>query len=379
MTETHFDVLAIGHALVDVTVRCDDAFLAERGIAKGAMRLVDEEEAEALRQATATPAGRGSCHEESTPAKRGSRHEESTPAGRGPRHEESTPAKRGSRDEEPAPAEASGGSAANTAVGIAALGGRACFVGMVADDALGRAFARDIRARGVAFATPAAAAGPATGRSLVLVTPDGERSMSTYLGAAAHLIGDDLDPADVAAASALYLEGYLWDAPGGPALFEAARRAARRASRDVAMTLSDPLCVERHRDAFLSFIRSGVDIVFANEEEAAALYRTGSLAATARAMAGDVRLAVLTRGEKGCLIARGSERIAIEATAAPVDVVDTTGAGDLHAAGFLYGWTQGTSLERAGRIAAICAGEVVCHTGARPQAALRTLVADKLG
>lgn len=356
MTETRFDVLAIGHALVDVTVRCDDAFLAEQGIAKGAMRLVGEEEAEALRQVATTP------------AQRGSRDEESTPAQRGPRHEEPAPA-----------VEASGGSAANTAVGIAALGGRACFVGRVADDALGRAFARDIRARGVAFAMPAAAAGPATGRSLVLVTPDGERSMSTYLGAAAHLIGDDLDPADIAAAGALYLEGYLWDAPGGPALFEAARRAARRASREVALTLSDPLCVERHRDAFLSFIRSGVDIVFANEEEAAALYGTGSLAATARAMAGDVRLAVLTRGEKGCLIARGSERIAIEAAAAPVDVVDTTGAGDLHAAGFLYGYTQGTSLERAGRIAAICAAEVVCHTGTRPQTALRALVADKLG
>lgn len=348
MTDTRFDVLAIGHALVDVTARCDDAFLAERGIAKGAMRLVEEEEAEMLRR---------------------------TAAGRVRRQGEAT--------------EASGGSAANTAVGVAALGGRACFVGKVADDALGRAFARDIRARGVTFATPAAhpraaderepAAGPATGRSLVLVTPDGERSMSTYLGAAAQLTGDDLDPAEVAAASVLYLEGYLWDAPGGPALFEAARRAARRASREVAVTLSDPMCVERHRDALLSFVRSGVDVVFANEEEAIALYRASSFAAAAKAMAGDVRLAVLTRGKKGCLIARGSERIAIEAAAAPIDVVDTTGAGDLHAAGFLYGYTQGTSLERAGRIAAICAGEVVCHAGTRPQTGLRALVADRLG
>lgn len=328
MTETRFDVLAIGHAIVDLLARCDDALLAEHGLAKGAMRLVDEREAGRL-QRIAGPAG-----------------------------------------------QTSGGSAANTAAGVAALGGRACFVGRVADDALGRAFARDIRAQGVAFATPAAA-GPASGRSLVLVTPDGERTMNTHLGAAAGLAPGDLRADDIAAARTVYLEGYLWDAPRGPALFETARRMARKASREVALTLSDPMCVERHRDAFLAFIRAGVDIVFANEAEAIALYRAGSVAAAATAMAGDVRLAVITRSEKGCLIACGGERIAIEATTA--DVVDTTGAGDLHAAGFLYGYTQGTSLERAGRIAAICAGEAIGHIGARPLADLRALVATGLG
>ena len=332
MTDARFDVLAIGHAIVDVLARCDDAFIARRGLAKGAMRLVDQGQAARLQQAMGAM---------------------------GPA------------------TQTSGGSAANTAAGVAALGGRACFVGRVADDALGRAFARDIRAQGVAFATPAASDGPATGRSLVLVTPDGERTMNTHLGAAAGLAGGDLDPDDIAAAGTVYLEGYLWDAPCGPALFETARRMARQASREVALTLSDPLCVERHRDAFLAFIRAGVDIVFANEDEAIALTRTGSIAAAATAMAEEVRLAVITRSEKGCLIARGSERIAIEAVA--TEVVDTTGAGDLHAAGFLYGHAQGAGLERAGRIAAICAAEVIGRIGARPRADLRALVADGLG
>ena len=332
MTRTRFDVLAIGHAIVDILARCDDALLAEHGLAKGAMRLVDgpmnEREAGLLQRVA------GSARQ------------------------------------------TSGGSAANTAAGVAALGGRACFVGRVADDELGRAFARDIRAQGVAFATPIAA-GPASGHSLVLVTPDGERTMNTHLGAAAGLAEGDLRPDDIGAARTLYLEGYLWDAPRGPALFETARRMARKASREVALTLSDPMCVERHRDAFLAFIRAGVDIVFANEAEAIALYRTGSIAAAATAMAADVRLAVITRSEKGCLIARGDKRIAIEAVS--VDVVDTTGAGDLHAAGFLHGYTQGASLERAGRIAAICAAEAIGHIGARPVADLRALVATGLG
>ena len=329
MGETRFDVLGVGNAVVDIIAETGDDFLESRGLAKGSMRLVGEDEATRLH------------------------------GGMGPA------------------IEVSGGSAANAVAGLAALGGRGCFVGKVRDDALGATFAHDIRAQGVTFVTPPAASGPLTARSMVLVTPDAQRTMSTFLGAAAGLGVDDLDRAAVASSKVVYLEGYLWDAPEGPALFAAAAEAAAAAGREVAMTLSDPFCVDRHRADFLAFIRAHVDLVFANETEAMSLYETGDFAAAAGAMAEDVALAALTRGEKGSVIVSGGERRTVEAAAA--DVVDTTGAGDLYAAGFLHGYTQGAGLGRAARIGGLCAAEVIGHLGARPRADLRALVAKNLG
>ncbi|MBT6205202.1 MAG: adenosine kinase, partial [Rhodospirillaceae bacterium] len=258
-----------------------------------------------------------------------------------------------------------------------ALGGKGCFVGKVRDDELGDVFAHDIRAQGVEFSTPIASAGPLTARSMVLVTPDAQRTMNTFLGAAINLGLDDLDGDAVAGARVTYLEGYLWDAPSGPALFAAAAKAAAKAGREVAMTLSDPFCVDRHRAEFLAFIREHVDIVFANEIEVISLYEADNFDDAAAAMAHDVKLAALTRSEKGSVAVSGSERVTVDAVTA--NVVDTTGAGDLYAAGFLYGYTQGTSLDRAARIGGLCAAEVISHLGARPRANLRTLVTENLG
>jgi len=329
MTDTAFDVLGIGNAIVDVISETTDDFLAEHGLTKGAMRLIDEEEASRIYAAT------------------------------GPS------------------VEVSGGSAANTIAGIAALGGRACFVGRVRDDELGDVFAHDIRAQGVSFTTPRSSAGPLTARCLVLVTPDAQRTLNTFLGACVHLGAADVDRDAVAASRAVYLEGYLWDAPQGPAIFAAAAQAAASAGREVAMTLSDPFCVDRHRDDFLAFIREHVDIVFANEHEICSLYMTESFEEAARRVSGDVRIAALTRSEKGSVIVAGSGRTTVPAH--PTRVVDTTGAGDLYAAGFLYGYATGASLERAARIGSVCAAEIISHIGARPRANLRTMVAEELG
>ncbi len=329
MTDTRFDVLGIGNAIVDVIAETDDAFLESHELVKGSMRLIDEAEAKRLYD------------------------------GMGPG------------------TEISGGSAANTIAGMAALGGLGSFVGKVRDDQLGEVFTHDIRAQGVSFTTPTATDGPLTARSMVLVTPDAQRTMNTFLGAAINLSLDDLDPEVVAASKVTYLEGYLWDAPAGPDLFAAVSKAAATAGRDVAMTLSDPFCVDRHRDAFLALIREHVDIVFANEDEVISLYQTDSFDEAAGAIAEDVKLAALTRSEKGSIVVSGSERVAVEAVNA--SVVDTTGAGDLYAAGFLYGYTQGTSLDRAARIGGVCAAEVISHLGARPHSNLRTLVTENLG
>jgi sugar/nucleoside kinase (ribokinase family) len=329
MTELKFDVLAIGNAVVDVLAEASDAFLQERGLTKGAMRLIDEPEADALYAAM----GPG--------------------------------------------VEVSGGSAANTAAGVAALGGAAAYIGRVRDDELGDVFVHDIRAQGVAFDSPCASDGPLTARCLVLVTPDAQRTMNTYLGAAIMLAESDVDTAMVAAAKVVYLEGYLWDAPEGPAIFARAARAARDAGRDVAMTLSDPFCVDRHRDAFQGFISTSVDILFANEDEAKSLYQVETFDAAADRAAGDVKVAALTRSEKGSVICRGTDRHQVSAR--PVKVVDTTGAGDLYAAGFLFGYTNGASLERAGHMGSICAAEVISHLGARPREDLKALIAEQLG
>ena len=329
MSETAFDVLGIGNAIVDVISETSDDFLAEQNLHKGIMRLIDEDEAARLYAAM----GPG--------------------------------------------IEVSGGSAANTIAGVAALGGRASFIGRVRDDELGDVFAHDIRAQGVSFKSAKAQEGPLTARCLVLVTPDAQRTMNTYLGACIHLGAGDVDTDAIAASRAVYLEGYLWDAPEGPAIFATAAQAAAKAGREVSMTLSDPFCVDRHRDDFLAFIREHVDILFANEIEIASLYQVESFEEAAGRVSRDVKIAALTRSEKGSVIVAGSGRTLIGAHS--TRVVDTTGAGDLYAAGFLYGYATGASLERAGRIGSVCAGEIISHIGARPRANLRTLIAEQLG
>ncbi len=329
MNETKFDVLAVGNAIVDVLAEATDAFLGERGLTKGSMSLIDETEAGALY------------------------------ASMGPG------------------VEVSGGSAANTAAGVAALGGRAAYIGRVRDDELGHVFAHDIRAQGVSFDSMPSTAGPHTARCLVLITPDAQRTMSTYLGACVGLGERDVDPAVVGAAKVVYLEGYLWDAPEGPAIFARAAEAAKQSGRQVAMTLSDPFCVDRHRDAFLRFVTTSVDILFANEDEIVSLYQADSFDAAAEQASKDVAVAALTRSERGSVICQGSARHHVGAR--PVKVVDTTGAGDLYAAGFLFGYATGASLERAGHMGALCAGEVISQLGARPRADLRALIAEQLG
>ena len=329
MKKKSYDVLTIGNAIVDVLAEASDGFLDERGLIKGAMRLVDEDEADALYAAM----GPG--------------------------------------------IEVSGGSAANTAAGVAALGGDAAFIGRVRDDELGEVFIHDIRAQGVSFESACSNDGPLTARCLVLMTPDAQRTLNTYLGASVTLAENDVDPDLIAAAKVTYLEGYLWDAPRGPAIFRRAADVAKGAGREVAMTLSDPFCVDRHRAAFSEFITSSVDILFANEDEVKSLYEVAGFDEAADRAANDVRVAVLTRSEKGSVVCRGGDRHQISAR--PVKLVDTTGAGDLYASGFLYGHTHGASLERAGHMGSICAAEIISHVGARPRADLKALIAEQLG
>jgi adenosine kinase len=272
--------------------------------------------------------------------------------------------------------EVSGGSAANTIVGVASLGGRAAFVGKIKDDELGRVFAHDIRAAGVAFATPPASAGPSTARCYVLVTPDGERTMNTYLGAAQDLHPNDIDADAVAAAQIVYLEGYLWDPPHAKEAFVKAAKIAHGAERDVALTLSDAFCVDRYRAEFLDLIRSGtVDLVFANERELHSLYQTADFDTALDALRNDARLAVVTRSEKGCLVVTREETDVIPANSVE-RVVDATGAGDLFAAGFLVGVSRGADYRTAARLGALSAAEVIQHLGARPETSLRDLARD---
>jgi sugar/nucleoside kinase (ribokinase family) len=321
------DVVGIGNALVDVLTHADDAFLARQGLVKGTMHLVDEARAHALYDAM----GPG--------------------------------------------VEISGGSAANTVVGVASFGGRAHYVGKVRDDQLGEVFGHDLRATGVGYDTPCAADGPPTGRCLILVTPDAQRTMSTFLGASVRLGPRDIDRALVARGRILYLEGYLFDPPEAQEAFRAAAAIAHAAGRKVSLTLSDPFCVGRHRKAFLDLVEHHVDILFANEAEICSLYETDSFEEAADAVAGHCEIACLTRSEKGStIITSGGERIHVDA--APVErVVDTTGAGDLYAAGFLHGFTRGLGLEVCARMGSIAAAEVISHMGARPEVPLATLAA----
>ena len=332
MTDTRLDVLCIGNAIVDVIAATDDGFLDSEGLAKGSMRLIDAEEATRL-------------YDHMGPAR-----------------------------------EISGGSAGNTAAGVAMLGGRAGFVGQVADDQLGEVYAHDIQSVGVEFTTAKSDPDAApTARCLVLVTPDAQRTMNTFLGAAQNLEPESIDAEQVRSASILYLEGYLWDPETPRAAMERAIDIAREAGRKVAFTLSDSFCIDRHRDGFNNLIDSGrIDILFANEAEILSLTgETGFDAAVARAAA-RVPLLVVTRSEKGALAVESGSRV--EVPAEPVDqVVDTTGAGDLFAAGFLTGHAQGRSIEQSLRMGAIAAAEVISHYGARPEADLKALVAERIG
>jgi sugar/nucleoside kinase (ribokinase family) len=320
-----FDVLGIGNAIVDVIARTEDDFLVKHGMSKGAMTLIDEARAEAI-YAAMGPA-----------------------------------------------TEISGGSAANTIAGIASFGARAAFVGKVKDDTLGKAFTHDIRAIGVDFATKPAADGPSTARCYVLVTPDGERTMNTYLGAAQNLTPADLDADQIAAARYTYLEGYLWDPPQAKEAFRKAATIAHQAGRKVALTLSDAFCVDRYRDEFLNLMRSGaVDLIFANERELHSLYQTADFDSAVAALRNDVKLAAVTRSEKGCIVVSRESNEAV--AAAPIDrLVDATGAGDLFAAGFLVGLARDQDHRDAARLGAIAAAEVIQHLGARPETSLQAL------
>ena len=328
MTAARYDVLGIGNAIVDVLARADDDFLVGQNMRKGAMTLIDEERATGLYEAM------------------------------GPA------------------VEISGGSAANTIVGCASFGGRAAFVGKVKDDELGRVFAHDIRAAGVAFDTPPASDGPSTARCYVLVSPDGERTMNTYLGAAQHLSPDDIDEAAVASAAVTYLEGYLWDPPLAKEAFIKAAAIAHKQERQVALTLSDSFCVDRYRTEFLDLIKRGtVDIVFANEHELHSLYETADFDTGLRALQEDARLAVVTRSAKGCVVVSSEGVEAVNAV--PVEqVIDVTGAGDLFAAGFLVGLARKQDLRDAARLGSLAAAEVIQHIGARPAVSLKALAAE---
>jgi sugar/nucleoside kinase (ribokinase family) len=328
ITSARFDVIGIGNAIVDVLARADDDFLLAHNMAKGGMALIDEARAQAIYDAM------------------------------GPA------------------VEISGGSAANTMVGVAGFGGRAAFIGKLKADELGRAFSHDIRAAGVRFETAPAKDGPSTGRCYVLVTPDGERTMNTYLGAAKDLHPRDVDEDMVAASAITYLEGYLWDPKHAKEAFLKAGKIAHANGRKVALSLSDAFCVDRWRDEFLDLMRAGtLDLVFANEAELHSLYQTSDFNGAVAALRADIGAAVVTRSEKGCLVL-GPERV--EAVPAfPVErVVDTTGAGDLFAAGFLCGLARGADDRSCGRLGALAAAEVIQHLGARPENSLRQLAEE---
>jgi sugar/nucleoside kinase (ribokinase family) len=322
MVAATIDVAGIGNAIVDVIVHADEAFLSAEGFAKGSMTLIDAARADVLY----TKVG--------------------------------------------AAIESSGGSAGNTMAGIASLGGSGAYIGKVRDDLLGRVFRHDITAMGIRFETPPAADGPGTARCLVLVTGDGQRTMGTYLGACVDLGPGDIDPAIISAAQITYLEGYLFDPPRAQAAFRKAAEIAHRAGRQVALSLSDPFCVDRHRADFRALVEGEVDILFANEHEICALYQTEDFAKAAAAVRGHVAVAALTRSAAGSLVLLG-DGPQYDVAAAPVArVVDTTGAGDLYAAGFLYGWTHGYELPRCGALGSLCAAEIISHVGARPGTAL---------
>lgn len=324
MAATRFDVCGIGNAIVDIIGRCDDAFLETHGTAKGHMNLVDAETVTKLYDAM----GPG--------------------------------------------VEISGGSCANSMVGIASFGGRAAFIGKVGRDDFGGVFRHDIKAAGVAYETPPSQSTTPTARSLILVTPDGQRTMNTFLGVSPELGSGEIDKAMITESAVTYLEGYLFDREEAKAAFAEAAGYAKAAGRKVSLTLSDGFCVDRHRDSFLALIKNDIDILFANEDEITSLYETASFDEAVRRVGEDTNLAVVTRSEKGSAVVAEGELISVDAF--PVaEVVDTTGAGDLYAAGFLYGHTQGLGHETSARLASIAAAEIISHIGARPETNLGEL------
>jgi len=323
-----YDVCAVGNAIVDVLAPCEPEFLSARGLQPGSMQLVDETQSATLYDAMA------------------------------------------------AGVEASGGSAGNTVAGVGSSGGRAAYLGKVSEDTLGDVFAHDIRAAGVAFDTPRLGDGPSTGRCLINVTDDGQRTMCTFLGAANQLTADDIDPEMIGESAIVYLEGYLFDPAPARAAFERAADIAHRAGRKVAITLSDTFVVARWRTELLAFIEQSTDIVLANEAELGALYETGDFDAACDQLAGMVETAAVTRGAKGSVVIKGDQRVAVDAF--PVDkVVDTTGAGDQYAAGFLLGLARGLSLEDCGKLGSLAAAEVIAHWGPRPMTSLVDLAKAK--
>jgi sugar/nucleoside kinase (ribokinase family) len=327
MSAATIDVAGIGNAIVDIIAHADEAFLLKEGLTKGTMTLLDAAHADAL------------------------------------------------YDRMGAGIESSGGSAGNTMAGIASLGGSGAYIGKVRDDLLGDVFRHDMTAIGVKFRTPPTIEGPGTARCLILVTPDGQRTMGTYLGACVDLGPEDIDPAVIAAAQVTYLEGYLFDPPRAKTAFRKAARIAHEAGRQVALSLSDPFCVIRHREDFLDLVSGDVDILFANETEICSLYDTADFDVAAASVRGHVGIAALTRSEHGSVIL--TRDAAHKIAAAPVArVVDTTGAGDLYAAGVLFGLTRGLPLPICGTIGGLCAAEIISHVGARPDAALDELVAS---
>ncbi|MGB3625343.1 MAG: adenosine kinase [Henriciella sp.] len=329
MSEIRFDVVGLGNAIVDIIAPVEDSFLDRFNIRKDGMTLIDEPRADAL-TAAATDAR-----------------------------------------------QLSGGSGANTIAGIASFGGRASYIGKVAEDALGDVFRRDMNESGIPFDTPALSEGPATARSIIFVTPDGARSMNTFLGASVLFSPDDVQEETVKAGGILYLEGYLFDEEAAKAAFVHASEIAKAAGRKVALTLSDSFCVERHRDSFLHLIQNHVDVLFANEEELLSLYETRDFDQAVDKLRADTGLAAITRSEKGSVVIGEGEPIAVAAE--PVDkVVDTTGAGDQYAAGFLFGLSRDLPLELCARLGHIAAAEVISHYGPRPEVPLSSL-AEKAG
>jgi len=325
---SRFDVVAIGNAMVDVLSYEDDAFVVRTGVERGATTLVD-----------------------------GARSEEI--------YAQMGPA-----------TEISGGSAGNTTAGLASFGARAAYIGRVADDAFGKVFAHDLRSLGVHFDSPIASDGLPTGRCLVIVTPDAQRTMCTYLGAGAELDVHYVDEAVIEAAAVTYLEGYVWDPPPAKAAVRRAAEIAHRADQRVALTLSDPFCVDRHRAEFLELVESHVDILFANEHEITMLYEVETFDEALHRVRGHCEIAALTRGALGSIIVAGDDVHVIDAH--PTEVVDTTGAGDLYAAGFLYGFTHGHDLATSGKLASLAAAEVISHLGARPARPLSELAVPLL-
>jgi len=328
MAEKTYDVVGIGNAIVDIIARCDEGFLTKHDLDKGFMRLIDAEEA-------------GRLYEAMGPA-----------------------------------IERSGGSVANSIAGLASFGGKCGFIGRVAADQFGGIFRHDIRSLGIAYTTEPATDGAPTARCLILVTPDGERTMNTFLGASVDFTPDDIDADMIGAARIVYLEGYLFDKDAAKAAFREAARLAKAAGAKVALTLSDPFCVDRHRDDFRKLVKEGADIVFANEKEITTLYEVNSFDEAADAALQDCELAVLTRSEEGSVIVGAGETVEVPPDAVH-QVVDATGAGDLYASGFLYALTQGMGLEACGRLGSLAAAEVISHIGARPETSLNKLANDR--